>query len=910
MVLHGREMELETVANLVQKARGGGSGALVLRGEPGAGKTALLDHIAATVTDIRVLRCTGIESEAELPFAALHLMLRSYTDRIDELPAPQAVALRGAFGLAEPVTPDPFLAGLGILTLLSAIAEDGPVLCLVDDAQWLDQASRDALAFAGRRLHAEGVAFVLAAEEDGEAGPAWSMPELPLAPLDRQAAADLLAEYASDLAPAMRDRIVAEGRGNPLALIELPASLSAAQRAGELPPALPNFGARSATSQVEQGFRTRIAGLPRSARTAVLVAAADDSGDLSVVLRAAESMGARLGALEVAERARLIEMDHDSVAFRHPLIRTAAYQHAPVSLRFAAHRAIADVLGGQGDDDRRAWHLAAAATAPQDEVAERLAGVAKRAEERGGHAAAAAAYERSAELASDGAVRARRLMAAAGAARQVGHLKWAGLLADRAAPLAEAPMILARLDQVRAAIELGQGAPGSSGRLLVRGAVHVASEAPDTAAEMLAEAAGRAYFDADWETAELAARHLADLAMPAPFATLATAAYGISRVLGGDLAGGLPELRRAVRTARGDQLPIALRRGAARWAFLAGDDEATHDLSVLLVTECRTQGLIGLLPHVAHMLIKARLFLGLHADAHAAGAEALQLAHDTGQGVLARRLRLVLARLAATEGDAHTCRELASADVASGSVAAAAWSASALALLDLGELRPEAAHTRLADVMTGPARHSTIATFSIPDFVESAAGTGQAGLARAAFTRFEEFARYAEQPWARAVASRCRALLDGGETAERHFALAIEEHGLGGRPFERARTELLYGEWLRRELHRTRARVHLRRALDIFEGLGAPPWAERTRTELRAAGELLPVTHEAGDLLARLTPQELQVVRLAATGLSNRDIAGQMSLSPRTVGYHLYKAYPKLGVSSRTDLVRLDLGGR
>jgi DNA-binding NarL/FixJ family response regulator len=904
-VLHGRETELATIEGLLEKARNGHGAALVVRGVTGIGKTALVDQVVEHAGDMAVVRCAGIEAEAELPYAGVQLLLRSYADRLPELPAPQAAALRAVFGLAGAPPSDPFMIGLGTLSLLALAAEDRPVLCVVDDAHWLDRPSANALLVAGRRVRNEGIVLILLAREEVSALPVAGVPELRLGGLGHRASAAMLAECAGDLAPPVRDRIIEESGGNPLALIELSHALRSSRLSGELPAAR-HIGTLLESVQVKTPYSERLTGLPERARFALLVAAAEDEGDLAVVTGALRHLGGSLDDLEAAEHARLVQLTHSRIVFEHPLIRATVYQEAAASRRLAVHHALADTLNRRGESERATWHLAMATTEPDAQVAGRLVGLAQRAAERGRHAAAAAAYERAAELSGDGPGRARWFVVAAMEAGTAGRMRWANMLADRAAALADEPMVMAWLARVRAWIEFEQGSPRVAGELLLTGARRIAGSAPGTAAAMLAEAAGSAYFNGDRRTVELAAEALSGLSLPADRQVRCLAVQGLAAILGGDLGSGVSVLRTAVTEVlnMGD-LRFGLRHNAAVWSLVAGCDEAVRELSHALVRECRAHGLVGPLPHALQLLAQAEAFRGANASARANGLEALQLAQDTEQTHRAGHVSGVLARLAAIEGDEQACRELSAAGSVRDNAPADDWKVCSLALLDLSMLRPESALTRLEEVVKG---HTSVAISSLPDYVEAAAAAGRPQAAREALGRFTEFAEHAGQPWATAVALRCRALLSSGEETDRLFAQAVQEHRRGGRPFERARTELLYGEWLRRARRRTEAVSRFRSALCVFEQLGARPWVDRTRGELRAAGGRIAPENPTADPLGRLTPQELQVVRLAARGLSNRDIGAQLFLSPRTVGYHLYKAYPKLGVAKRADLAGLVFG--
>ncbi|HUR03968.1 MAG TPA: AAA family ATPase [Nonomuraea sp.] len=955
-MLYGRGAEQAEVDVLLEAARTGRSGAVIIKGETGIGKSALLGYAARQAAGWPVLRTLGVESETELPFAALHLLLRPVLGYVERLPPGQAAALRGAIGAAPAEVADRFLVGLAALTLLSDLAGDGPILCLVDDAQWLDDASADALLFAARRLHAEGV-VMLFASRDGAATPrpgavtATGVAELRLGRLEEVAAEAFLADRAAELAPQVRRRILDEAAGNPLALIEFAAVLTPEQRAGRLSP-LPFAGESGPLSQrVRNTFEAHIDRFPEPARAALLVAAADDTGDLDLVLRAAARLGATVADLALAEREELIQLSAAGLSFRHPLIRSAAYRGAPYFRRVAAHLALAESLsdqtagclgdrtamvlktqttaaslggqvveslGGQVRADRRAWHRAAAATGPDEEVAGDLERAAVRARDRQGTAAASVAYERAADLTADTARTARRLIAAAELAGQAGQLKRAIGLAGRAAPLATTPDEHAGLARVRAFVEVEQGSPSAAGRLLTEGAEHLLTADPAVAARMLAEAIHYASFAADPKLA-----HDADLrlrALPPPKGPLPTGmTAGGSRPMedvspistAGGLAAGMAVVARLVEgRSVADVSPIravaALVGGfgellplATSLSVISGDEVTAHQLAGSLVARCREHGLIGVLPQALALLAQAELLRGRHREASAAASEALSVASDIHQAHRAGHVHGLLAWLAAVGGEEGRCQELAAK--AGGDVEAtralAAW---ALGLSQLGRGRAGAA---LDHLQTAGQRHPVVALYAAPDLVEAAVRAGREDVAVRAAAGFDGWAAVVDRPWASAIAARLRGLLAQGDAAGRHFARAVAVPA--DQPFQQARNELLYGEWLRRAHRRSEARRRLRAAFEAFDALGAAPWARRAHGELEAAGEA--AVTRGGGLLDRLTPQERQVVRLAAAGLSNRQIGARLFLSPRTVGHHLYKAFPKLGVASRAQLTGLDL---
>ncbi|MFL6122564.1 LuxR C-terminal-related transcriptional regulator [Actinophytocola sp.] len=840
----------------------------------------------------RLLRAAGAESEAELPFAGLQLLLRSVLGSLDALPEVQATALRGALGLAATEGTDRFLIGLAVLSLLSEL--DGPVVCVVDDAQWLGKESAEALLFAARRLDAEGVVLLFGAREEARLP---GLPTLRLSGLDPAAAGALLDERGADLPAGSRYRLLAEAAGNPLALIELPAALPTASAAGGLP----------LTERLRAAFTDQLHRVPERTRTVLRVAAAEDTGDLAVVLRAAATLGASVHDLTPAEQAGLVRLSEDTLTFRHPLLRAAVYQDVPLGERLALHRALADALVGPQDADRRAWHLAAAATTADEEVAaalERVAGLAGR---RSGHAAAAAAYERAARLTPDPTDRVRRLLLAAEAAGEAGAVDHALDLADRIGEPPADPLLRARLTQVVAFGRFWQGRQAEAYRLLAELA---AEQTGHGAVETLVEAAYVAWFTGRQELADAVDR-LGELRVPAgdrlsPLVRVLIS--GLSMALGRPaVAGELDSaVAAAVRAAGDDYRELLFVCGVQ---VATGRDRRAHESAGALVARTRASGRIAWLPNLLFLLAEGQLAHGQHRDAATTAEEALRIATDADLRQWHGQLAAVLAHVAAITGDEARCRELAEpvlADPDDPGLPRARW---ALGLLDLGLGRTGAALDRLTDLAGGPQRYGVSVTRSVPDLVEAAVRAGARDRAAEPFARFTAWAEQTGQAWAEALVLRCRALLAPDENAEQHYRDALARHQADHRPFERARTALLYGEWLRRARRKAEASTQLHTALADFQRLGATPWADRAVTELTATGVggAVIASVPAG-VAATLTPQELRIVRLAAGGLSNRDIAAQLFLSPRTVGYHLYKAYPKLGVLSRGELVDLDLG--
>lgn len=908
--MRGRNAERDRIEQLLADARQGVSGVLLLHGEAGIGKTALLDHAAGRAEGGRVLRVEGIESEMELAFGGLHQLFLPVLDLVDGLPEPQAVAMRAVLGLSGDGVRDRFTVGLAVLTMLSEAAAGGPLLCLVDDAQWLDQPSVDMLTFAARRLRAEGVVMLFAVRDGAPGAAVKGLPRLLVEGLDRAAAADLL----PGLPPYVADRVIEEARGNPLALIELSAALTPAQRAGRMGPlALPETAA-GLPSRMQDGFLEQIRRLPEAAQAVLLVAAADDTGDLALVLRAAESLGVTVEDLEPAERSGFVLLSGAVVRFRHPLVRYAAYQGAPLARRIAAHRALAQALGATGQVHRRAWHLAAASTGPDETVAEELERVAEWAGSRQAMASASAAYERAAQLTADPLLRARRLVRAAQRAADGGQDERCAALADQVPQPPADPEVAASLARARAVVELGYRSPETAARLLLAGADLAGAGSPDTVAPLLVDAVHAAYSAGNAALIEEIASRAPDLpvlAVPA-------------RLFGGDVPGALDALgglrARVEREGKGggegegggegddgSATGVMDRLMTGIYHQLTGDHAAAREAAVEAVAYCRDQGVGGWLPTTLHLLARTELALGRHDEASAHADEGLRLAESYDLDHRAAHLRAVLATLAAVRGQEEQGRALAGEALeytrprgVGRATADAQW---ALGLLELGLGRAEAA-LELLESARRAAAHPLLCLPLLPDLVEAAARAGRPERAVEPARLLGEWAAALGQPALSAPAHRCRALTGPDSAAEEHFVAALALHE-GGSDYDRARTALLYGEWLRRLRRLIDARDHLRAALETFERLGAGPWAGRARAELGAAGGETGLTVRHDGPISLLSPQEREVVRLAASGASNREIAAQLFLSPRTVGHHLYRAFPKLGVSSRTELATL-----
>ncbi|MBB5781734.1 ATP-binding protein [Nonomuraea jabiensis] len=885
-MLYGRAGEQAAIEDLVEAARGGRSGGLVLRGEPGIGKSALLDWAAEYCTGIgvRVLRVTGVETEADLAFAGLVQLLWPVQEHLDALPGTQADALRAVLGSGGAGARDRFLSGLAVMSLLAHLADDGPLLCLVDDAHWLDHATADALLFAARRLTEERVALLFAAREEGFA--AAGLPEIRPSRLSQEDAERVLAHRG--LTPAAREQVIAESEGNPLALIEFSCERRRYHAAaGPIPIA----------DRVLASFRSRIALLPDKTRLMMLMIAAEGRGDLPMLLSAADALGVGPEDLEEAEKVGLVEVSAAAIAFRHPLIRTAAYQGAPLARRIAVHRALADVAT---DDDCRIRHRAAATTSPDEDLAVALTRAAERARGRAAFAAAAGLWEQAATYTPRPRDRAARLGQAAALALSSGHADHAAGLVGQAEDLLDDPTSLATLTETRAAVEFERGKGRSAARLLME---RCPPADPVGAVPMLRTAAGYAWLCGEAEVIRGAAARLTAMGTQDPMI------QGLAHLVDDDYARGLPLLAQFVAHTLPDitsHAPGTLLEGATiRWAAFCAmvmtDDDAAATLAGAEVARLRRQSLVGALPQVLQDLAGVHVQAGRHRDAEACIAEAVELARHTGMHQRVPRLHSVLARAAAIEGDEQRCVRLAGDQPDSGGMVGLA----ALCLLDLGLGRYDRVLERLEAAARGPLRHLTMLVTAGAEQVEAAVRLGEPERAQEPLRRLEAWARAGRQPWAEAVSARCRALLSDDED---DYLRALAAHRRADRPFEQARTELAYGEWLRRARRSTDARTPLRAALKTFERLRAAPWRARAEAELKATGEsVLAAQPTAADPLERLTPQELQVVRLARDGSTSREIAAHLFLSPRTIEHHLYRAYRKLGIRSRRELARLDL---
>ena len=866
------------------------------------GKTALLAYAVERASDMTVLTVTGVEGESDLAFGGLHGLLSPVVEALDDVPGAQREALAAALGLAVGEGRDRLLVSAGVLSLLAAAAEPKPILCLVDDAQWLDIPSANALSFTARRLVAEDVVILFGAR-DGELRrfEAAGLEELEVGGLDRDVAAMLLDHVAREAAPSVRARLLDEAAGNPLALLELPAGLSDAQLAGHalLPAALP------VTDRLRAAFGQRIERLPEPTRAALLIAAAEEAGELAVILRAAAELGLPADAFDPAEEAGLVRTAGAALSFRHPLVRSVIYESVPLGRRRRAHAALAVALEHEHQAERAIWHRAMATPTTDEEVAAALEASGRRSQLRGGHASAATAFERAATLSEATPSRAWRLAAAVEAA-------WFAAQVDRARELVSRSLPLSEHGQ-RAGLLYWRGAiEGQSGGLLDGVAtLHQAaalSKDPSLTLKILREGCAMA----DQAGAPNEALSFAERAADAPCVgeiDRFTKASLIARAadLSGEYARGKTLAAALVELAEGIDVPVCLIWSALA-AIRAGMGEASLRHASRAVSRARDTGEVTTLPFCLHVQAMALIGDSRFELAYATAEEGWRLALETGQPWAAGWNVTYLAVIDALRGleervQAHVA-ELQALVARGGATSTVHYAERVLGLLDLGLGRPADATERLLRAFSMGRPDSDPSFVSdVPDAVE-AAGSDRLPEIAGHLARFEEWAQSSSDPKALALLPRCRALVDEPH-AEEHYEQAVAlAHSLP--PFDQARTELLYGEWLRRQRRRVDARRHLRTALELFQRMGVLPWEARAQAELRASGETArkrdPTTRD------QLTPQELQISRLVASGMTNPEVAAKLFLSPRTVDYHLRKVFTKLGIASRAELSRVDLG--
>jgi DNA-binding CsgD family transcriptional regulator len=905
ITLRGRDAECAVLDRLLDSSRSGESGALVVRGEPGIGKTALLEYAIDSAPDLRLLRAAGVQSEIELAFAGLHQLCAPTLDRLDRLPDPQREALRVAFGMSGGDAPDRFIVGLAVLSLLSDAAEEQPLLCAVDDAHWLDDESALALAFVARRLFAESVAMVFVTRERSQEF--TGLPELVLGGLDADDARALLTSGILGLVDEqVRDRVVAETRGNPLALLELPHGVSAAELAG-------GFGAPDdlpLTDRIEKSFLRRLDALPPETRRLVLTAAAEPVGDLALLWRAAETLGLGADAAEPAQTAGLIELD-GRVRFRHPLVRSAIYRAAAVPDRREAHRALAEATDPEADPDRRAWHRAQAAGGPDEEVASELERSADRARARGGVAAAAAFLERAAELTPDSARRGGRALAAAQAkfGSAAGEPALELLAVAEMCPLDDTQR--ARLARLRAQVLYARRRGSDAPPLLLDAAKQLDALDPALARETYLEALGAALF-AGRLYADSGVREAAEAARAAPAAqqpprSIDLILDGMATRFTEGPGGGVAPLRQALQAFESEALDG--HEETMRWLWLCPvvqemalhelwDDDAWRAISTRAVRLAREAGALTALPVVLPFLAGVHLHAGEFAAGSALVEEAEAITAATGNAGL-MYAALVLVAWRGAEAEALETIKAGVEDATArgeGRVLALAGYATGVLFNGLGRYEEAVDSTQRGceDDDQG------FVGWSLAELVEAAARCGKPETAAVAVHRLEERTRAAGTDWALGVLARSQALLSEGDSADTLYREAIERLGRTRIAIHLARARLVYGEWLRRENRRLDARDQLRAAHESFSRSGAEAFAERARRELQATGET--ARKRSVETRYDLTPQEAQIARLARDGLSNPDIGAQLFISPRTVQYHLRKVFAKLDISSRNQL--------
>ena len=898
LALIGRERECASIDGLLERALAGEAGTLVVRGEAGIGKSALLEYAARTASEITVLRATGVEAESDIAFAGLYGLVRPVLEKLDELPGTQREVLAGALGLAPSAGADRLLVSAAVLSLLAAAAEEIAVLCAIDDAQWLDRPSAEALLFSARRLRAERLVMLFGVREgDARRFEATGLPELVVEGLDARSAAAMLAGRVSAPAPAVHERLLIEAAGNPLALLELPEALTRAQLAGEVP--LPEK--IPLTPRLQGVFLRRIDRLPKATQDALMIAAADDTGDLATLMRAAAQTQLPSDALDAAETGDLIRISDGTVTFRHPLVRSALYDAAPQSRRQGAHAALADVLTGEEHADRRVWHQAMATLGEDEEVAAALEASARRSRARAAHSSAATAFLRAAELSRDDERRTLRVATAAQAAWDAGQTDRAREAVARALPPARGEL-RASLMQLSGAIEERSGSMPRALELLLEGAN--ASGDSSLRLEMLADAAEAAVFTGQLsKVVELAEQLGSVQPTTARDRLIASLLRGFAKVFSGDHQQARALLEETIREADALDDPRAL-TWACSAASVGGHPGDALRYANRAVESARRQGLLSQLPRAleaqSYQLVSASSFdLG-----YAAAEEGYRLSLDVGHGGgwhLIDMATVEAVRGREAEARAHLEEALAIGQ-RSGSTFLTGIAEWRLGFLELALGRPAEAAARMLAVtdLQRPDANPLVALPAVPDAVETVARCGGSAELGGRLGAFEQWASTAPVEAPRALLARCQAIL-GTRPEEEAFNEAIER-GEALPPFERARVELLFGEWLRRERRRQDARVHLRRALEMFRSLGTAPFAERAETELRATGETARKRNPS--TLDELTPQELQIAGLVSQGLTNREIAAQLFLSPRTVDYHLHKVFSKLGIASRTELVR------
>lgn len=901
--LTNRAAECAALDNLLDALRAGESRTLVIRGEAGMGKSALLEYLTQRAAGCRIERAVGVEYEMELAYSALHQLCAPMIDLREHLPAPQRDALATAFGLSAQSAPDRFMVGLAVLGLLSAAAEERPLVCVIDDAQWLDKTSALALGFVARRLLAEAVGLVFAVREPDDVRELTGLPELIVGGLDAADARSLLnAALPGRMDEQVRARLVAESRGNPLALLELPRAFSAAEMAGGfgLPTAMP------VPNLIVKSFLRRLDPLPPETRQLLVTAAADPIGDVTLLWQAADRLGLGDEAAKPAQTAGLVDLQ-GRVRFHHPLVRSAVYQAASPVDRERAHRALADVTDPHREPDRRAWHRAHATAIPDEDIAMELERSASRAADRGGIAAAAAFLERAAELTPDPAERGRRALAAARAKLESGSAEAAHELSAIAemSPLDE--LERARLTRLRAEIVFALKRGGDAPPLLLEAARQLEALEARSAREAYLEALGAAIF-AGRLNEQIGPREVAAAATEAPPAMqppqptdLLLDALATRYTMG--YVAGTASLRNALDSFAQD----AHDTDFLQWFWLPWlvsgdlwDDERWHELATRATGLGRKSGALLVLPLALGHHATVHVFGGEFAAASSLMEEARAITEATGNAPVRYASFLLAAWQGVEEALPDQMKRGLEEAVARGEGRAIGGLGYASAVLYNGLGRYEEA---LASARSACEYDDLgIFGFSLVELVEAGARSGADEEAAVALDKLEERTTAAGTEWALGVRAWARALLSDGEATDSHYREAIERLERTRIAVHLGRAHLTYGEWLRRQSRRIDAREHLRAADGIFASAGAEAFAQRTRRELQATGETARRRVEERGVL---TPQEAQIARLAQEGLSNPEIGAQLFISPRTVQYHLHKVFRKLEITSRNQLLRV-----
>ena len=903
-MLVGREQERTQLDSLIARARGGESAALLVHGEPGIGKSRLLEHAAVVAADFTVLRARPLEAESELAFAGLSELLRPVLHLLGRIPGPQEAALSGALALGPPVPGDRFAVAAATLSLLAAVGEESAVLVVVDDAHWLDKPSREAVLFAGRRLGSEGVLLLLGMR-DREWIPAAGLGTLELRGLSATDAAALVDRTGTPVDAAVRSRIVTETRGNPLAILEAVAILTDAELLGKTPITRP----LAVGASLEQAFAQRLDVLPRDTRDALLIAAASDTGSAGEIVCALARAGLSPDVLEPAERDGVI-IRGERIEFRHPLVRSAAYHLRDPAGRRAAHRALAAAAAGAGE--RAAWHLAAASAGPDEQVAVLLESSAASAFARRAYAAAASAFQAAALLSPGDDDRVRRMMGAGRAFWFAGERERAAALLESVLDLASEPTARADLQQLRGLAMLLASPVSETHAMLVAEADRVEPHDATRASALRATAALTHYMAGDHADAdEIARRALAKAgpgARPTAAMVLALVTAG-----GGQVDEALALLEPMLKWLEGiDPLGELWFVLSATAQSLGWIEQWAHARKMFdrIIGAARTAGAPAVLAFPLALFSEFELRRGKIAAAYAAATESVQLAAETGQAALSSFSLVILGRAEAILGHDEDCRAHVAAGLGFsrriGLNVIEIYAAAVLGLLELSRGRADRAAVHLDECARLEKQYSTgillpTVTQWAVDLVEAHIRSGAMTDAERSLAMLGDVARRTGLKWANAGAARCRGMLAAEDRYERDFQTALALYGKE-MTFERARTLLALGMRRRRSRRRAEARAALHEALAYFERNGAEPWAGQARAELRATGEMPPRDNAGG--LRSLTPQELQVALTVAQGSTNRETAAALFLSPKTVEFHLGNTYRKLGVRSRAELVR------